>query len=175
MKNDNPDITSSSFKFIRKGTWGWKVALIYDIFMMVLIIINLFCLSANAILMSDFGQWLFDFIRLPEILQFYKSDLRPWVVITEGWFTTFLICELLARWGIAIVQRHHRRWWFFHSYIGMKFSPLFHNCAFCVCYVRSRLAITCIVTVIKSFPSAGIVKAIFITTCSWRSFPAVWC
>ncbi len=48
-------IRPDSFKFVRKGTWGWKIALIYDIFMMVLIIINLFCLSANAILMSDFG------------------------------------------------------------------------------------------------------------------------
>ena len=126
MKKDNPDITSSSFKFVRKGTWGWKIALIYDIFMMVLIITNLFCLSANAILMSDFGQWLFDFIRLPEVLQFYKSDLRPWVIITEGWFTTFLVCELLARWVIAIVLRHHRRWWFFpfvHWYEILSIIP----------------------------------------------------
>lgn len=113
MKPNPPKTSSSAFKFFREGTWGWKVALAYDIFMMVLIVINLFCLSANAILMSDFGQWLFDFIRLPEILQFYKAELRPWVIITEGWFTTFLIGELLVRWLIAIVLRHHARWWFF--------------------------------------------------------------
>lgn len=126
MKNDNPDLVSSSFKFIRKGTWGWKIALIYDIFMMVVIIINLFCLCANAILMSDFGHWLFDFIRLPDVLQFYKSELRPWVMITEGWFTTFLIIELIVRWFIAIVMRHHARWWFFpfvHWYEILSIIP----------------------------------------------------
>ena len=126
MKNNNPDLVSSSFKFIRKGTWGWKIALIYDIFMMVVIIINLFCLCANAILMSDFGHWLFDFIRLPDVLQFYKSELRPWVMITEGWFTTFLIIELIVRWFIAIVMRHHARWWFFpfvHWYEILSIIP----------------------------------------------------
>ena len=126
MKNDNPNLVSSSFKFIRKGTWGWKIALIYDIFMMVVIIINLFCLCANAILMSDFGHWLFDFIRLPDVLQFYKSELRPWVMITEGWFTTFLIIELIVRWFIAIVMRHHARWWFFpfvHWYEILSIIP----------------------------------------------------
>lgn len=126
MKNDNPDLVSSSFKFIRKGTWGWKIALIYDIFMMVVIIINLFCLCANAILMSDFGHCLFDFIRLPDVLQFYKSELRPWVMITEGWFTTFLIIELIVRWFIAIVMRHHARWWFFpfvHWYEILSIIP----------------------------------------------------
>ncbi len=48
---------------------GMKIALAYDLFLMGLIIFNLFCLSANAILMSDFGEWLFHFIRLPETLQ----------------------------------------------------------------------------------------------------------
>ena len=94
--------------------------------MMVVIIINLFCLCANAILMSDFGHWLFDFIRLPDVLQFYKSELRPWVMITEGWFTTFLIIELIVRWFIAIVMRHHARWWFFpfvHWYEILSIIP----------------------------------------------------
>lgn len=126
MKNDKADTVSSSFKFIRKGSWGWKIALLYDIFMMALIMINLFCLSANAILVSDFGQWLFDFAQVPEILQFYKSELRPWVIITEGWFTTFLIIELLARWLIASLLNHHRRWWFFpfvHWYEVLAIIP----------------------------------------------------
>lgn len=115
MKPNTPKSTSSSsaFNLFQKGSWGWKTALVYDIFMMALIVINLFCLSANAILMSDFGHWLFDFIRLPEALQYYKSDLRPWVIITEGWFTTFLIGELLVRWLIAICLGQHARWWFF--------------------------------------------------------------
>lgn len=113
MKKSEEPVIKSSFHTLRKDSWGWKIALIYDLFLMGLIIFNLFCLSANAILMSDFGEWLFDFIRLPEILQFYRGELRPWVIITEGWFTTFLIVELGVRWGIAIIFKHHQRWWFF--------------------------------------------------------------
>ena len=125
MKQDD-QITSPTFSFVKKGTWGWKVALGYDIFMMVLIIINLFCLSANAILMSDFGGWLFDFIHLPELLQFYRNSLRPWVIITESWFTSFLVIELLVRWAIAILGQHHKRWFFFpfiHWYEILSIIP----------------------------------------------------
>lgn len=165
MKNDNPDLVSSSFKFIRKGTWGWKIALIYDIFMMVVIIINLFCLCANAILMSDFGHWLFDFIRLPDVLQFYKSELRPWVMITEGWFTTFLIIELIVRWFIAIVMRHHARWWFFPFVHWYEILSIIPQLRFCVCYVQSRLATTYIAMDTKSYPQAGTDGAISTITC----------
>ena len=125
MKQDD-QITSPTFSFVKKGTWGWKVALGYDIFMMVLIIINLFCLSANAILMSDFGGWLFDFIHLPELMQFYRNSLRPWVIITESWFTSFLVIELLVRWAIAIIAQHHKRWFFFpfiHWYEILSIIP----------------------------------------------------
>ena len=126
MKQDD-QITSPTFSFVKKGTWGWKVALGYDIFMMILIIINLFCLSANAILMSDFGGWLFDFIHLPELLHFYRNSLRPWVIITESWFTSFLVIELLVRWSIAIIGQHHKRWFFFpfiHWYEILSIIPL---------------------------------------------------
>jgi hypothetical protein len=125
MKQED-QITSPTFSFVKKGTWGWKVALGYDIFMMILIIINLFCLSANAILMSDFGGWLFDFIHLPELLQFYRNSLRPWVIITESWFTSFLVIELLARWVIAVLGQHHKRWFFFpfiHWYEILSIIP----------------------------------------------------
>ncbi len=125
MKQDD-QITPPTFSFVKKGTWGWKVALGYDIFMMILIIINLFCLSANAILMSDFGGWLFNFIHLPELLQFYRTTLRPWVIITESWFTSFLVIELLVRWLIAIIGQHHKRWFFFpfiHWYEILSIIP----------------------------------------------------
>ncbi len=126
MKENNPSSSSSTAKFFEKGSWGWKVALVYDILMMVLIIINLVCLSANGILLSDFGHWLFDFTRLPEVLEFYKTELRPWVIKTEGWFTTFLIIELFVRWIIAISIKQHQRWWFFpfiHWYEVLSILP----------------------------------------------------
>lgn len=128
MKDDKASRIKSSFSYLEKDSWGWKVALCYDIFMMFLIAINLFCLAANAILMSDFGQWLFDLIKLSDILVFYKTHLNYWVNVTEGWFTTFLIIELCVRWGIAVIFKHHQRWWFFpfiHWYEILAILPEF--------------------------------------------------
>ncbi len=95
------------------NTLGWKIFLVYDIFMMGIIVFNLFCLCANLFLMSSFGQLFFDEIHLPEVLAFYKSDLHPWVIKTEGWFILFLVAELIIRWIISIVYKHHQRWFFF--------------------------------------------------------------
>jgi hypothetical protein len=128
MKTNKESRIKSSFSYLEKDSWGWKVALCYDIFMMFLIIINLFCLGANAVLMSDFGQWFFDLIKLPEVLIFYKAHLNYWVNVTEGWFTTFLIIELCMRWFIAIIFKHHQRWWFFpfvHWYEIIAILPQF--------------------------------------------------
>ena len=35
------------------------------------------------------------------------------VITTEAWFILFLITELFVRWVIAVIYRHHRRWFFF--------------------------------------------------------------
>jgi len=94
-------------------TLGWKIAFGYDIFMMFIIIFNLFCLCTNLFLMSHFAEWLANQIHLPEFLQYYRHDLHPWVIKTESWFITFLIAELGIRWLIAIVNKHHARWFFF--------------------------------------------------------------
>ena len=102
-----------SFRPQRHDTLFWKLFLVYDILMMLIIVINLFCLSANAFLMSSFGAWVFEIIQIPQVLAYYKTDLHPWVIITESWFITFLIVELVVRWIIAIVNKHHQRWFFF--------------------------------------------------------------
>ncbi|ALH95300.1 hypothetical protein [Acinetobacter equi] len=112
MSNNKPRI-NPTFNFVKEGSWGWKVALGYDVFMMFLIIINLFCLCSNAILMSNFTNWFFDLFRISEILVYYKTELNPWVVITESWFTSLLIIELAIRWIIAIIFKQHQRWFFF--------------------------------------------------------------
>ena len=120
------DPTRTSFIPVQHDTLAWKLFLVYDVFMMLLIIINLIFLSANAVLMSDFGEWFFHFIHLPESLAFYKTELRPWVVKTEGWFTSFLVAELLLRWLIAIIYKHHPRWFFFpfvHWYELLAIMP----------------------------------------------------
>lgn len=112
MSVEKPRI-NPTFNFVKEGSWGWKLALGYDIFMMFIIIVNLFCLSANAILMSDFAAWFVPLVQLSDLLHFYKTELRPWVIITESWFTSLLIIELLSRWLIAIIIKQHQRWFFF--------------------------------------------------------------
>lgn len=107
-------------------TLGWRLAVTYDVFMLVIIIINIFCLCANAFLMSNFGNWFFDEIHLPQLLQYYKTDLHPWVIKTESWFITFLIVEFCIRWFISIVNKHHARWFFFpfiHGYEILAIIP----------------------------------------------------
>ena len=81
--------------------------------MVFLIIFNLFCLAANFFLMSNIGGWFLNSIQLDEALNFYRTHLHPWVITTEAWFILFLITELLVRWVIAVIYRHHRRWFFF--------------------------------------------------------------
>ena len=48
------------------------------------------------------------------------------MIKTESWFITFLIVELLVRWLIAIINKHHARWFFFpfiHWYEILAISP----------------------------------------------------
>ena len=120
------DQTKKEFQPVRHDTLGWKLFLLYDIFMMVIIVINLFCLCANAFLMSHFAEWLFNIFHATQILNYYKSDLEPWVNTTESWFIIFLIAEFAIRWIISIIQKHHARWFFFpfiHWYEVLAITP----------------------------------------------------
>lgn len=110
---DQSNSQRKSFRPINHNTLAWKLFLVYDIFMMAIIVINIICLCANALLLSNFGAWFFDLVHLPQVLAFYKAELHPWVVKTESWFITFLIIELAVRWFFAIIHKHHRRWFFF--------------------------------------------------------------
>lgn len=124
--SDSTQTPVQGFNRGRHNSPAWKLFLLYDIFMMLIIVINLFCLAANAFLMSHFAVWFFDQIQLPELLGFYRSDLHPWVIKTESWFITFLILEFSVRWLIAIVRKHHQRWFFFpfvHWYEILAIAP----------------------------------------------------
>lgn len=111
---------------INHKTLGWRIFLIYDIFMMFLIFINLICLASDTVLMSDFVLWLSHHLNFNAPLESYKTALHPWVQETEHWFTSLLIIELLIRWGVAIYQKHHPRWFFFpfvHWYEVLAIMP----------------------------------------------------
>ena len=103
-----------------------KIYLIYDIFMMMIIVVNLCCLLSNAILMSNFAHWLFGMLQLDAVLSFYRQQLHPWVIITESWFISFLLIEFGVRWFIAVIRKHHQRWFFFpfvHWYELLAITP----------------------------------------------------
>jgi len=119
-------VKKSKYHHLDPGSLPFKLFLAYDIFMVFIIIFNLFCLGMNFFLMSNIGGWFFNSIHLSSVLEFYREHLHPWVITTEAWFIIFLIAELLIRWGIAIVQKHHQRWFFFpfiHLYEILAIIP----------------------------------------------------
>ena len=117
---------NSKYNYVNPSSKFFKLFLVYDIFMVFIIVFNLFCLGMNFFLMSNIGAWFFNTIQLPSVLEFYRT--HPWVIITEAWFIIFLIAELTVRWFLAIVQKHHARWWFFpfiHWYEIIAIIPHF--------------------------------------------------
>lgn len=104
---------NSKYNYVNSNSKFFKLFLAYDIFMVFIIVFNLFCLGMNFFLMSNIGEWFFNTIHLSPVLEFYRTHLHPWVITTEAWFIIFLITELAVRWLLSIVQKHHARWWFF--------------------------------------------------------------
>lgn len=123
----NTTTAKSQSPRVNHNSRGWKIFLLYDIFMMLIIVVNILCLAANAFLMSPFAVWFFEVLRLTDVLLFYRSDLNPWVIKTESWFITFLLVEFAVRWFFAIVYKHHQRWFFFpfiHWYEVLAIIPM---------------------------------------------------
>lgn len=87
--------------------------LMYDFAIMFIITLDLFILTIDSLLMSDFmvqiGLWL----GFSDSLQQYANTIHPTFTFVSGLFTIFLITELIIRWGIAIVKKTHYRWFFF--------------------------------------------------------------
>lgn len=122
----NDSVKKSKYHHLDPNSLYFKLFLAYDIFMVFIIIFNLFCLGMNFFLMSNIGGWFLNSVHLSSVLEFYREHLHPWVITTEAWFIIFLIAELFVRWGIAIVQKHHQRWFFFpfiHWYEVLAIIP----------------------------------------------------
>lgn len=119
-------VKKHKYHYLDPTSMAFKLSLAYDIFMVFIIIFNLFCLGMNFFLMSHIGEWFLNSIHLSNVLDFYRGHLHPWVIVTEAWFIIFLIVELLVRWGIAIIHQHHQRWFFFpfiHWYEILAITP----------------------------------------------------
>ncbi|MFW2176915.1 MULTISPECIES: hypothetical protein [unclassified Moraxella] len=87
--------------------------LIYDMAMLVLIVIDLFLMGLDSLLTSTFmasiGRWL----GFADLLMAYQQHIHGPLKTLGGFFTIFLVAELVVRWGLAIYQKRHYRWFFF--------------------------------------------------------------
>ena len=90
-----------------------RLKLSYDIAMIIAISIDLLLISLDAILMSNFSIKVASWLALSDGLNWYQSILHIPLRTAGGFFTIFLIFELLLRWAIAIKQQVYYRWFFF--------------------------------------------------------------
>jgi len=101
---------------------------IYDVFILLIIVLGLLLVGIDALLMSGVGETLATWTQLLASLQQYREVWHTPILVVEDWITVFLIAELLLRWLIAIVQRHYHRWFIFpfvHWYEVLGCFPAF--------------------------------------------------
>jgi hypothetical protein len=118
----------TSFKAVDHQTWQWKVFLLYDALMMLLIICNLLTLALQAFILSAFGGWVADVLQLSSLRLDYMHSWYRLIQTIDFYFICYLIAELAMRWAYAIVARHHHRWWYFpfiHWYEVLAIIPQF--------------------------------------------------
>ncbi|MBE0406993.1 hypothetical protein EI161_08775 [Psychrobacter sp. FME5] len=90
-----------------------RLKLTYHIVMIIAISIDLLVISTDAILMSNFSSNVAGWLSISDALSWYQTTLHDPLRTAGGFFTIFLILELLLRWAIAIKQKIYYRWFFF--------------------------------------------------------------
>ena len=90
-----------------------RLKLTYDIVMLIAISIDLLFISIDAILMSSFSSNVAGWLAISDGLSWYQTTLHDPLRTVGGFFTVFLIIELLVRWAIAIKEQVYYRWFFF--------------------------------------------------------------
>jgi len=90
-----------------------RLKLTYDIVMLIVISIDLLLISIDAVLMSDFSNNAAQWLSVSDGLNWYQATLHEPLRTAGGFFTIFLIAELLLRWAIAIKNKVYYRWFFF--------------------------------------------------------------
>jgi len=90
-----------------------RLKLTYDIVMLIVISIDLLLISIDAVLMSDFSNNAAQWLSVSDGLNWYQTTLHEPLRTAGGFFTIFLIAELLLRWAIAIKNKVYYRWFFF--------------------------------------------------------------
>ncbi len=90
-----------------------KLKLIYDVLMLVIIIVDLLLIFFDKVVMSLFFEKIATWLTFETWLANYKIDIHPVMSTLAGFFTLFLIVELLIRWVRAIYKKTYYRWFFF--------------------------------------------------------------
>lgn len=111
----------------REPTPPSKLKLLYDALMLVAIVADLSVIFFDQIVMSAFFSHIASWLSWTDWLMWYQSDLHLKLSAIGGFFTLFLIFELLVRWAIAIKKRTYYRWFFFpfaHWYEVLGCFPL---------------------------------------------------
>lgn len=122
------EITAETLITRKPLTRGQKLFLMYDVFMMVVITINLLTIGLDKFLLSHIGFFVADAVQQSHLIVEYRQHLHPHILNLDEWFTLFLIAELLGRWAISIIYKHHQRWFFFpfvHWYEVLACLPSF--------------------------------------------------
>lgn len=112
---------------ITQQPWHWKMGLAYDVLMMILIVCNLLALGMQAIILSDFGNWIAQWMGWQGMRAQFIQQVNPVILRIDHWFVSYLVAELVVRWIIAAVSRQYTRWWFFpfvHWYEVLAIIPV---------------------------------------------------
>lgn len=99
----------------------------HDGCMLLLILVDLTIIFFDQIVMSSFFAKIALWLSFEGWLLNYKAHTHGWLGTIGGFFTLFLIYELLIRWAIAIKKRTYYRWFFFpfvHWYEVLGCFPL---------------------------------------------------
>ncbi len=103
------------------------IKLVYDIVMLLAIVIDLGLIFFDQIMMSTFFANVAHWLWLDGWLGYYQANLHKPLATIGGFFTLFLIGELLVRWALAIYRKTYYRWFFFpfvHWYEVLGCFPL---------------------------------------------------
>lgn len=90
-----------------------KARIAYDIFMLVLLVIDLLFIFIDKVLMNGLTIKLAEKLGFSAALSIYQSEYHLSVAALGGMFTLFWVAELSVRWLRAIVKRTYYRWFFF--------------------------------------------------------------
>lgn len=86
---------------------------IYDVFMLLVISLDLSLILLDSILMSNFSTSMASWFGFSQQLATYQASYHPILKTLGGFFTIFLITEFGIRWFIAMIFKHYHRWFFF--------------------------------------------------------------